>query len=42
MYLGGGRTDYVGARQIINGTDANSAIARVAALFEQCLLASRT
>jgi hypothetical protein len=41
MYLSGGVTNYVGARAMVNGTNENVAIARVAEVFEKSLLAAR-
>lgn len=41
MYLTGGLTNYVGARAMVNGTNENVAIAKVAEVFEKALLAAR-
>ena len=41
MFLAGGTTNYVGARAIVNGTNENVAIGRVAEVFEASLLAAR-
>ena len=41
MYLSGARTDYVGARRMVNGTNHNRKIAAVAEVFEAALLAAR-
>ncbi|WP_419809428.1 hypothetical protein [Sphingomonas sp.] len=40
-YLSGAKTDYVGARAMVNGTNENRAIAAVAEVFEAALLAAR-
>lgn len=40
MYLTGGVTNYVGACAMVNGTNENFAIARVAEVFEKSLLAA--
>lgn len=41
MYLAGAKTDYVGARAMVNGVNENRKIAAVAEVFEKCLLKAR-
>lgn len=41
QYLAGAKTDYVGARAMVNGINENRKIAVVAEVFEQCLLKAR-